>query len=192
MSVDFTGVRTFYWRYRSWIAGRGPKGGGHRWPAPDAVAGWRGHPINRIDRHSGPETLQKRPEEGARGGARPGKRRGRSAPGMAGRRIVRRTPLDNRSTLREDERAERRAAAGSPASWHTCQNADMERDGGRDRWLDAGYGRPQARRRTQPHDRPTSQCSFLFPIEQTEAALFALPDRRSGVSKVISARRQKH
>jgi len=44
-----------------------------------------------------------------------------------------RTPLDNRSTLREDGRAKRRAAAGSPAPWCTCQKADMQCNRGRDR-----------------------------------------------------------
>jgi len=105
MSVDFTGVRTFYWRYQSWIAGRGAKGGGIADRPPMLLLVDAGTPsIGSIDIVGGdtPETLQKRPEEGARGGARPGKRSGRSAPGMAGRRIVRRTPLDNRSTLRVD------------------------------------------------------------------------------------------
>jgi len=43
-----------------------------------------------------------------------------------------------------------------------------------------------------PDDRPTSQCSFLFPIEQTEAASFALLGRCNGVTRVITSRRKKH
>jgi len=63
--------------------------------------------------------------------------------------------------------------------------------GGLDR-PDTGYGRAQARRRPWPDDRPTSQCSFLFPIEQTEAASFALLGRCNGVTRVITSRRKKH
>jgi len=40
------------------------------------------------------------------------------------------TPLDNRSTLRKDGQARRRAAAGSPSQWRTCQKADVQRNGG--------------------------------------------------------------
>jgi len=61
-----------------------------------------------------------------------------------------------------------RAATGSLALWRICQNTDVQRDGGNaiaDRPPDAGYGRPQACRRTWQDDRPTSQWSFLFPIE---------------------------
>jgi len=82
-------------------------------------------------------------------GAQPGKC---SGPRTTGRGITaspppRRTPLDNRSTSRGDGRVKRRAVAGSPAPWRTCQKADVQRDG-RDRRPNAGYGRPQAHRRT--------------------------------------------
>ena len=70
---------------------------------------------------------------------------------------------------RADGRVKRRAAAGSPAPWCTCQNADMERDGGggaiADRPPDAEYGNPQAHHWMRPNDRPMSQWSFSFPIE---------------------------
>ena len=57
-------------------------------------------------------------------------------PSAPRRRVVesppppRRTPLDNRSTSRGDGRVKRRAVAGSPAPWRTCQKADVQRDGG--------------------------------------------------------------
>ena len=81
---------------------------------------------------------------------------------------------------------------------------------GRDRRPDVGYGRPQARRRTPPDDRPTLRsvgtfdvCSngavnsdlscFLYTLQRpTEAVVFALLGRLSGVTMVISTRRQKH
>jgi len=74
---------------------------------------------------------------------------------------------------------------------------------GRDRRPDAGYGRPLARRRTRPDDRPTLRTVGTFDVcsneavnsdlscflyRQTEAAVFALPGRRSGVTMVISSR----
>ena len=81
----------------------------------------------------------------------------------------RRMPLDSWSTSRADGRAKRRAAAGSATLCVAhMSNADMEHDGGRDCHRpdpDTGFGRPQAHRRMRPDDRPTSQWSFLFPIE---------------------------
>jgi len=55
----------------------------------------------------------------------PGRRAGESPPPPP-----RRTPLDNRATSRGDGRVKRRAAAGSSAPGRTCQNADVQRDGG--------------------------------------------------------------
>ena len=49
----------------------------------------------------------------------------------------------------------RRAAAGSPAPWRTCKKQTCSATEGRDRRPDAGYGRPQACRRTQPDDGGT-------------------------------------
>jgi len=66
-------------------------------------------------------------------GARPGKCSGHPPPddGPGNHRLPpRRTPLDNRSTLWGDGRVKRRAAAGSPAPWRTCQNTDVQPDGG--------------------------------------------------------------
>jgi len=72
---------------------------------------------------------------------------------------------------------------------------------------DAGYRRPQARRWMRLNNRPTLRAVGTFDVcsnaaansdlpcflkRQTEAAAFALPGRYSGVTRVISARRQKH
>jgi len=71
-------------------------------------------------------------------------------------------PLDaaGQSTSRADEQVKRQAAATSPAPWHTCQNTDVEHDGG-GTWSPTGLrtpgtGNPQARCGTRPDDQPTS------------------------------------
>ena len=69
----------------------------------------------------------------------PGRRAGESLPPPVGRRWI----IGRRRG--RDGRVKRRAAAGSPAPWCTRQNVT----GRRDRRPDAGYGRPQARHRTQ-------------------------------------------
>jgi len=133
--------------------------------------------------------------EGATGVVQPGKRSGWSAPGQqAGELPCRcRTLLDSWSMSWSDGCVKRRAAAWSPVPWRTCQNADVERDRYviADRPPDTGYGRPQACHRMRPDDRPTSQCFFLFSTEADWSATFALLGRCSGVTRVISARRQK-
>jgi len=100
---------------------------------------------------------------------------------------------DNWSTSRDDGRSRKTAGSGrvSVALAHLSKRRRAARRGHAiaDLPPDAEYGRPQARRRMRPDDRPTSQCSFLFPIEQTEVAAFALPGRCSGITRVISARR---
>jgi len=143
-------------------------------------------PLRSIDRHSGrwhARNVAKRP--GGTGGVRPGKRNGRSTPGRwAGESPCPPTllphwmPLDIRSTLREDERTKRRAVAGSPAPWRTCQNTDMECDGGMrsptglqtlgtgDRRLTVGHGR------TIGQNLSALFCSLQ---RQTELVAFALP-----------------
>jgi len=76
-----------------------------------------------------------------------------SAPGRRARESPPPPPSDAAGCGR-DGRVKRRAAAGSSAPWGTCQKADVQRDGRTrsDRRPDAGYGRPQARRRTRPDD----------------------------------------
>jgi len=78
-----------------------------------------------------------------------------------------RTLLDNRSTLRVDGRVKQRAGLWRRGRLHLLKRRlGMRRGWGfADRPPDAGYGRPQAHRRMRPDDRPTSQWSFLFPIE---------------------------
>jgi len=106
----------------------------------------------------------------------------------------RRMPLDNQSMLREDGHAKWRAAARSLALWRTCQNADVERDGDAttDRPREAEYGKPQARLwRGRTIGRHLSGLS-CFLQRQTEAVAFALQGRCIGVTRVISAWRQRH
>ena len=84
-------------------------------------------------------------------------------PRTTGRGITaspRRTPLDNRLTLRVEWARETRAAAGSPAPWCTCQSV-TESPGYR---YIAGYRRPQARCRTRPDNQPTLWAVGTFDV----------------------------
>ena len=96
----------------------------------------------------------------------------------------------------------RRAAAGSPAPWRTCQNADVRRDAIANRMLGMGDHRPAVGRGRMMAVGTFDVCCnaavnsdlscFLYTLQrQSEAAVFALPDRLS-VTMVISSRRQKH
>ena len=132
-TLDFAQVCTFFRRDRSWIASGGTKGG--------AIAGWypmlfpadAGTPsIDRHGRRLHARNVTKRPGEGAEDGP------GNHCPPPC------RMPLDNWSTSQEDGCAKLWAAAVSPAPWHTCQNAGMERSRGRDR---------------RPAARPPVRCS---------------------------------
>ena len=49
-TLDCARVRIFYWRDRSWIAGKGANGGDDRRPAPDTVPGWCWDPITACRR----------------------------------------------------------------------------------------------------------------------------------------------
>jgi len=82
--------------------------------------------------------------------------------------------------------------SGAVAHLSKSRRAARWRDAIANRPPDAGYRRPQARRRMRQNDQPTSRCSFLFPIEQTEAAAFVLLGRCCGVTRVISSWWQKH
>ena len=111
-------------------------------------------------------------------------------PRTAGQGITARPPqtlLDNRSTMRADGRAKRRAAAGSPAPWRTCQNTGWERNEGTRSptgpWT-PGKGNPQGQCQMRTDDRLLQR--------QTEEPAFALPGHCSGITTVSSAQRQKH
>ena len=122
------------------------------------------------------------------------KRNGRSASGMAGRGIATRphqTPLYVAGGWARKTAGSSRVS-GAVAHLSKSRRAARRSDAIANRPPDAGYGRPQARRRMRQNDRPTSRCSFLFPIEQTEAAAFALLGRCCGVTRVISSWWQKH
>jgi len=51
----------------------------------------------------------------------------------------------------------------------TCQNTCWEHDGGRYHRPDAGCGRPQARSRTRPDDRPTLRAVGTFDVSSNAA-----------------------
>jgi len=142
-----------------------------RWwgPVPTLFPADAGTPS--IDRHSGQWhawNVTKWPGQEATGGARPGKRNGRSAPGQwAGESPP--TPIGHRWT-----NSWRRGQMGT---WNGRQRPGLRRLSacvetqagittcGRNRRPAPRYGRPQAHHQTWPDDRPTSQWSFLFAME---------------------------
>jgi len=120
-TLDFAQVCTFFRRDRSWIASGGTRGGDRRL-VPDAVPSRCGDPI---DRSTWQAVARPKRHKTARGGG--GGRAWESLSPPC------RMPLDNWSTSQEDGCAKLWTAAVSPAPWHTCQNAGMERSRGRDR-----------------------------------------------------------
>jgi len=165
-------VRTFYRRDRSCIDCGGAGGGAIDGRSLTPFPGDAGTPS--IDRHSGQwraRNVAKRPWEGATM-----ETQWPIGPWMVDRGIAAH-PVRCRWTISSRRgmmgAAKLHAAAGSPAPWRTCQNADVQRDGGdaiADQPSHAGYGRHEARRRTRPDDRPTSQWSFLFPMRPLQSA----------------------
>jgi len=149
--------------------------GGDRWPAPDTVTGRCRDPIDRLIDITGggaPQNVAKRPGEGATGEVRPGKRNGRSVSGRReGNRCAPPPRVDVAGQSVNVVGGWARTSADS--SWVSGTVAHLSNHRRGARWgdtiadwpPDAGYGRPQACCRTRPDDQPTSQWSFLFPIE---------------------------
>ena len=126
-TLNFPRVCTFYWCDRSWIATGAWRRG--RSPAvPNAVPGRCQDPIDIVGGGT-PKTAG----EGAKVGALPGKRNGRSAPGWWIMPGPVRCSWTTGRCRRLDGCAKLQAVAASLALWRTCQNADVECSGGRNR-----------------------------------------------------------
>ena len=187
------GVHTFSQHDRSQIAGRGAKrGGGDRQRVPNAVLGRHKDPINRLTYPA--VSRPKQPGKGYRGSTT-GEAQWPIGPRTTGRGIAvpPALPPPRRTMLREDGRAKRWAAAGSPAPRALVKTQACSATWGRDQRPPTGPGtlsmggHRTAVGRAQAIGRHLSDLS-CFLQRQTEAAAFALPGR----CRVISAWRQKH
>jgi len=136
--IDFARVRTFTWVIGVGSSAGARRGRGDHRPDPAPFPADDGTPSRLWTIHIGRQLRAQNGWGGGYGGSATGEVQRLSARGRwAGESPPppsHRTPLDNRSTLRE---------GCAPVKTQTCNATE-----GRHRQPDAGYGRPQARRRT--------------------------------------------
>jgi len=156
-------VHTFYQRDRSWITGVGARGGGRSPAGPRHRSRPMWGPHRSIDISGGgvPETSQN-----GRGRGRPGKRNGRSAPG----RRAGESPPASVGCRWTTGRRRRRMGARNCVQWlglrRTCQNADLQHDGGMRSpigpWTAVGCGRTISQHLSGLSCSPCGRFSLLL------------------------------
>jgi len=164
-TLDFARVHTF-----TCVIGVGSPAGARR--GGGAITGWTRR-RSRLMTGSPPAGDQHSPQmrtQNGRGRVRGECDRGR-ATAIGPRRWAGESPpppVGRRKTVGQrcgrDGHVKRRAVAGSPVPWRTCQNQTCSATQGRNRRLDAGCGRLQAHRWTRPDDWPTLRVVGTFDV----------------------------